>query len=54
VNVGSALGSAGIVTDPATIESGVPALAYASSKAAVIMLTVQYAKALAKHPGQRR
>ena len=47
VNVGSALGSEGIVTDPARIESGVPALAYASSKAAVIMLTVQYAKALA-------
>jgi NAD(P)-dependent dehydrogenase (short-subunit alcohol dehydrogenase family) len=47
VNVGSALGSEGIVTDPARIEAGVPALAYASSKAAVIMLTVQYAKALA-------
>lgn len=47
VNVGSALGSEGIVTDPAKLESGVPALAYASSKAAVIMLTVQYAKALA-------
>jgi NAD(P)-dependent dehydrogenase (short-subunit alcohol dehydrogenase family) len=47
VNVGSALGSAGVVTDPARIESGVPALAYGSSKAAVIMLTVQYAKAVA-------
>ena len=47
VNVGSALGSGGIVTDPARMESGLPALAYASSKAAVIMLTVQYAKALA-------
>jgi NAD(P)-dependent dehydrogenase (short-subunit alcohol dehydrogenase family) len=46
VNVGSSLGSEGIVTDPARVESGVPALAYASSKAAVIMLTVQYAKAL--------
>ena len=46
VNVGSALGSGGIVTDPARMESAVPALAYASSKAAVIMLTVQYAKAL--------
>jgi NAD(P)-dependent dehydrogenase (short-subunit alcohol dehydrogenase family) len=46
VNVGSALGSEGIVTDPAKIESRLPALAYASSKAAVIMLTVQYAKAL--------
>lgn len=48
VNVGSALGSEGIVTDPARMESGLPALAYASSKAAVIMLTVQYAKALEK------
>jgi NAD(P)-dependent dehydrogenase (short-subunit alcohol dehydrogenase family) len=47
VNVGSALGSEGIVTDPARMESALPALAYASSKAAVIMLTVQYAKALA-------
>jgi len=47
VNVGSALGSEGIVTDPARMESRLPALAYASSKAAVIMLTVQYAKALA-------
>jgi NAD(P)-dependent dehydrogenase (short-subunit alcohol dehydrogenase family) len=48
VNVGSALGSEGIVTDPAKMESRLPALAYASSKAAVIMLTVQYAKALEK------
>jgi NAD(P)-dependent dehydrogenase (short-subunit alcohol dehydrogenase family) len=48
VNVGSALGSGAIVTDPARIESGLPALAYASSKAAVIMLTVQYAKALGR------
>jgi NAD(P)-dependent dehydrogenase (short-subunit alcohol dehydrogenase family) len=46
VNVGSALGSGGIVTDPTRMESALPALAYASSKAAVIMLTVQYAKAL--------
>jgi NAD(P)-dependent dehydrogenase (short-subunit alcohol dehydrogenase family) len=46
VNVGSALGSGAIVTDPARMESGLPALAYASSKAAVIMLTIQYAKAL--------
>jgi NAD(P)-dependent dehydrogenase (short-subunit alcohol dehydrogenase family) len=46
VNVGSAVGSEGIVTDPARMESRLPALAYASSKAAMIMLTVQYAKAL--------
>jgi NAD(P)-dependent dehydrogenase (short-subunit alcohol dehydrogenase family) len=50
VNVGSALGSAAVVTDPARMESGLPALAYASSKAAAIMLTVQYAKAL---PGMK-
>jgi NAD(P)-dependent dehydrogenase (short-subunit alcohol dehydrogenase family) len=41
VNVGSALGSEGIVTEPARMESRLPALAYASAKAAVIMLTVQ-------------
>jgi NAD(P)-dependent dehydrogenase (short-subunit alcohol dehydrogenase family) len=46
VNVGSALGSGGVVTDPDRMESSVPALAYASSKAAVIMLTIQYAQAL--------
>ena len=50
VNVGSSLGSEGIVTDPQRMESNLPALAYASSKAAVIMLTVQYAKSL---PGMR-
>jgi len=46
VNVGSSLGSGGVVTAPDRMESSVPALAYASSKAAVIMLTIQYAKAL--------
>ncbi|MFK4088516.1 SDR family NAD(P)-dependent oxidoreductase [Kribbella sp. NPDC020789] len=46
VNVGSSLGSTTIVTDPDRIESGLTLLDYASSKAAVIMLTVQYAKAL--------
>jgi NAD(P)-dependent dehydrogenase (short-subunit alcohol dehydrogenase family) len=46
VNVGSSLGSKTIVTDPDRIESGLTLLDYASSKAAVIMLTVQYAKAL--------
>lgn len=44
VNVGSALGSEGVITDPARIESGVPALDYASSKAAVIMLTSSTAR----------
>ncbi len=46
VNVGSSLGSTTIVTDPERLESTLTLLDYASSKAAVIMLTVQYAKAL--------
>jgi NAD(P)-dependent dehydrogenase (short-subunit alcohol dehydrogenase family) len=50
VNVGSSLGSTTIVTDPERIESKLTLLDYASSKAAVIMLTVQYARAL---PGLR-
>ncbi|WP_405055713.1 SDR family NAD(P)-dependent oxidoreductase [Kribbella sp. NBC_01505] len=50
VNIGSSLGSSTIVTDPAHMESKLTLLDYASSKAAVIMLTLQYAKAL---PGVR-
>jgi NAD(P)-dependent dehydrogenase (short-subunit alcohol dehydrogenase family) len=46
VNVSSGLGSFGLVTDPARIESRVPALAYCASKAAVSMLTLQYARGL--------
>lgn len=46
VNVASGLGSFGVVTDTNRFESKVAALAYCSSKAAVTMLTVQYAKAL--------
>ncbi|KGE18851.1 SDR family oxidoreductase [Paenibacillus wynnii] len=46
VNVGSGLGSFGMVLNPNKIESRVNALAYSSSKAAVSMLTVQYAKGL--------
>lgn len=45
VNVGSGLGSLAVTTDPARFESTVPALVYCSSKAALNMLTVQYAKA---------
>lgn len=48
VRTRGSLGSEGVVTDPARMESKLPALAYASSKAAVIMLTIQYAKALEK------
>lgn len=46
VNVSSGLGSFGQVQNPEKIESKVNALAYSSSKAAVSMLTVQYAKGL--------
>jgi len=46
VNVSSGLGSFGMVTDPGRIESRFPTLAYGSSKAAVSMLTLQYAKSL--------
>ncbi|TFC61191.1 SDR family oxidoreductase [Cryobacterium sp. TMT2-15-1] len=50
VNVSSGLGSFGIVTDSARMESRYPSLSYSASKAAISMLTVQYAKAF---PGLR-
>lgn len=50
VNVTSGLGSFGTVGDPARHESTYPTPVYGSSKAAVNMLTVQYAKGL---PGIR-
>lgn len=46
VNVASGLGSFAAVHDKERIESKIVALAYCSSKSAVTMLTVQYAKAL--------
>jgi NAD(P)-dependent dehydrogenase (short-subunit alcohol dehydrogenase family) len=46
VNVSSSLGSFGVVTDPGRAESAYALPVYASSKAAVNMLTVQYAKGL--------
>lgn len=46
VNVSSGLGSFAKVTDPETMEFNINSLAYTSSKAAVTMLTVQYAKGL--------
>ena len=46
VNVASGLGSFGMVMDPDKMESKVNSLAYCSSKSAVEMLTVQYAKGL--------
>lgn len=46
VNVSSGLGSFGVVTDPASRESAFSLPVYGSSKAAVGMLTVQYAKGL--------
>jgi NAD(P)-dependent dehydrogenase (short-subunit alcohol dehydrogenase family) len=45
VNVASGLGSIAVVTDKLRLESSFPSLAYSSSKSAVTMLTVQYAKA---------
>ena len=45
VNVASGLGSIGVVTDMSRMESQFPTIAYSSSKSAVTMLTVQYAKA---------
>jgi NAD(P)-dependent dehydrogenase (short-subunit alcohol dehydrogenase family) len=45
VNVASGLGSETAVRDPDRIESQVNALAYCSSKSALIMITTQYAKA---------
>ena len=46
VNVSSGLGSLAFTHDPARIESTVVAPLYTASKAALIMLTTQYAKAL--------
>jgi NAD(P)-dependent dehydrogenase (short-subunit alcohol dehydrogenase family) len=46
VNVSSGLGSFEHVTNPGRMESKYAFLAYCSSKSAVTMLTVQYAKAL--------
>jgi NAD(P)-dependent dehydrogenase (short-subunit alcohol dehydrogenase family) len=45
VNVASGMGSIGAVTDRSRIEASYPSIAYSSSKSAVTMLTVQYAKA---------
>ena len=46
VNVSSGLGSFGMVTDDTTNESKINSLTYCSSKAAVSLLTLQYAKGL--------
>jgi NAD(P)-dependent dehydrogenase (short-subunit alcohol dehydrogenase family) len=46
VNVSSGMGSMGVTTDPSRLESRMVGLAYPASKAAVTMLTSQYAKAL--------
>ena len=50
VNVGSGMGSLAVTTDPSRFESTLTGIAYPSSKAAVSMITSQYAKAL---PGYR-
>jgi NAD(P)-dependent dehydrogenase (short-subunit alcohol dehydrogenase family) len=46
VNVSSGMGSLGITTDPERLESTIVNVTYSPSKAAVNMLTSQYAKAL--------
>ena len=46
VNVSSGLGSHGVTSDPDRVEFNINSLDYTSSKAAVNMLTAQYAKAL--------
>ncbi len=50
VNVSSGMGSLGRVTDPQRLESTVVGLAYPSTKSALNMVTVMYAKA---YPGIR-
>jgi NAD(P)-dependent dehydrogenase (short-subunit alcohol dehydrogenase family) len=50
VNVSSGMGSLAVTGDPARLESSLISLGYATSKAAVNMITTQYAKAL---PGMR-
>jgi len=46
INVSSSMGSLAATHDPARAESGVIAPVYTASKAALTMLTTQYAKAL--------
>ena len=46
VNVSSGMGSLAVTTDPSRLESTLIGLGYPASKAAVNMLTSQYAKAL--------
>lgn len=46
VNVSSGMGSFGTVTDNTTMESKINSLTYCSAKAAVSMMTLQYAKDL--------
>jgi NAD(P)-dependent dehydrogenase (short-subunit alcohol dehydrogenase family) len=46
VNVSSGMGSIGVTSDPSRLEHGLVSLGYPTSKAALNMLTTQYAKAL--------
>jgi NAD(P)-dependent dehydrogenase (short-subunit alcohol dehydrogenase family) len=46
VMVSSGMGSLAVTTDPGRLESGIVSLVYPSSKAALNMVTTQYAKAL--------
>jgi NAD(P)-dependent dehydrogenase (short-subunit alcohol dehydrogenase family) len=45
VNVSSGMGSIGVTSDPARMESSITSLTYPVSKSALNMLTTQYAKA---------
>ena len=44
--VSSGMGSLAVTTDPERLEAGIVSLVYPSSKAALNMVTTQYAKAL--------
>lgn len=46
INVSSGMGSQALTHDPERVESKIPAPLYTASKAAVTMLTTQYAKAI--------
>jgi NAD(P)-dependent dehydrogenase (short-subunit alcohol dehydrogenase family) len=49
VMVSSGMGSIGVTTDPARLESTIVSISYPSSKAALNMITTQYAKALPRY-----
>ena len=54
INVSSGMGSFALTHDPDRVESTIASPLYTASKAAVTMMTTQYAKAIPEHPVQRR